>query len=86
MRPSHRRPKDPWWLVRYVLLAAVEGVVAGWAFLLILLHLDIAGLGRLVHGSADGAVALVILLVSFGVTFSYVGIAWRVMVRLPDEL
>ena len=76
---------DPWWLVKYVMLAAAEGIAAGWTFLLILLYADIGGLGALVHGSAHGPTALVILLVSFGITFSFVGIAWRVMVLLPDE-
>ena len=86
MKRSRPDRNDPWWLVKYVMLAAAEGIVAGWTFLLIVLYLDIAGLGTLVHGSPDGPTALVILLVSFGVTFSYVGIGWRVMVLLPDEL
>lgn len=85
---TKRRPdrNDPWWLVKYVALAAAEGVAAGWAFLLILLWTDIGGLGTLVHGAAQGATALVILAVSFGVTFAFVGIAWRVMVLLPDDM
>jgi polyferredoxin len=87
MKRLHRddpNRSDPWWLVKYVLLAAAEGVVAGWTFLLILLYMDIGGLGTLVHGAA-GPMALVILLMSFGTTFGFVGIAWRVMVLLPEE-
>jgi hypothetical protein len=78
-------PRDPWWLVKYVLVSAGDGIAAGWTFLLILLWTDIGGLGALVHGSPDGGVALAILLLSFGVTFSYVGIGWRVMVLLGED-
>jgi len=80
-----KAPDDPYWLVKYVLIGALDGVAAGWTFLLALLWLDIAGLGGLVHGGADGVVALVILLMSFAVTFGFVGIGWRVMVLLPDR-
>lgn len=84
-RSPRRGQGDPGRLVRYVAMAAAEGVAAGWAFLLALLWLDIGGLGTLVHGSEDATLALVILLMSFGVTFGFVGIAWKVMVMLPDE-
>lgn len=82
---DERYRKDPYWLVKYVALSAADGVAAGWTLLLILLFWDIAGLGSLVHGAAEGVLALVILLISFAVTFGFVGIAWRVMVVLPDE-
>jgi hypothetical protein len=82
MRPT---PYDPWWLVKYVLVSAADGVAAGWTFLLILLWTDIAGLGALVHGSSDGVIALAVLLLSFGITFSLIGIGWRVMVLLPRD-
>ncbi len=84
---ADRPPKkhDPNRLARYVAMAAAEGVAAGWACLLALLWLDVGGFGRLVHGSEDAVTALVILLMSFGVTFGFVGIAWKVMVMLPDE-
>lgn len=80
-----RAPYDPWWLVKYVLISAMDGVAAGWTFLLILLWLDIGGLGTLVHGADNGAVALLVLLLSFGVTFSLVGLGWRIMVLLPED-
>ena len=83
MKPQDPNRTDPLWLVKYVAVSAADGVAAGWTFMLILLWLNIAGLGDLVHGSESGPVALLIMLVSFGVTFSYVGIAWRVMVLLP---
>ncbi|GMG82551.1 hypothetical protein LNKW23_17640 [Paralimibaculum aggregatum] len=87
--PSQRPPRghgtDPNRLIRYVGLAALEGVIAGWIFLMVLLRMDIGGLGSLVEGSADAAMALVILLMSFGVTFGFVGIAWKVMVMLPGQ-
>ena len=82
---KQRPPRDPWWLVKYVLVSAGDGIAAGWTFLLILLWTDIGGLGRLVHNSPDGPVALFTMLLSFGVTFSYVGIGWRVMVLLGED-
>ena len=87
MTPDSREKyrQDPYWLVKYVAVSAADGVAAGWVFLLILLTMDIGGLGTLVHGAAQGATALFILLASFAVTFGFVGIAWRVMVMLPDE-
>ena len=82
-RPDRR---DPYWLMRYVAHSALDGIAAGWTFLLILLWFDIGGLGGLVHGSDSWVAALAILLVSFGMTFGFVGIGWRVMVLMPDDL
>ncbi|MGF1501487.1 MAG: hypothetical protein ACFBSD_06695 [Paracoccaceae bacterium] len=83
--PEDPSLKDPYWLMKYVALSAADGIAAGWTCLLALLWLDIGGLGTLVNGQADGPTALVILLMSFGVTFGFVGIAWRVMVLLPEK-
>jgi len=80
-----RPTPDPYRLFRYVALGAGEGVVAGWVLLLIMIRLDLTGLGGLIHRAADGALALVMLLAFFAITFGMVGIAWRVMVLLPDE-
>ncbi len=80
-----RQKPDPYRLFRHVALGAGEGIVAGWVLLMIMLRLDLMGLGALIHGSADGATALVMLLGFFAITFGMVGIAWRVMVLLPDE-
>lgn len=68
-----------------MLISAADGVAAGWTFLLILLWTDIGRLGALVHGSGDGVIALAVLLVPFGITFSLIGIGWRVMVLLPRD-
>ena len=80
-----RPQQDPYRLVKYVLMAALEGIAGGWVFLLILLWTDIGGLGTLVHSSPDKTVALITLLMSFGVTFGFVGLGWRIMVMLPEE-
>jgi len=79
-------PKDPYWLIKYVAVSAADGIAAGWTFLLLLIWLDIGGFGTLVNGSEDGPLALYVLLMSFALTFGFVGIAWRVMVMLPDDL
>lgn len=85
MADPQRSGADPYRLMKYVAISAADGIAAGWTFMLALLWLDVGGLGTLVHGSSDGLTALFILLMSFGVTFGFVGIAWRVMVLLPDE-
>lgn len=80
-----RKRDDPWFLCKYMALGAGEGVVAGWLLLMIVLKANLMGLDELIDGTADGPLALVMLLVFFGTTFGMVGIAWRVMVLLPDE-
>ena len=82
---NEKRRRDPWWLFKYVVVSALDGVAFGWMLLLIVLWRDIGGLGSLVHGSNDGAVALYALLIAFGTAFAFVGIAWRVMVLLPEQ-
>lgn len=79
------RRDDPYRLLKYVALGAGEGVFAGCLFVMILVKLDVGGMGQLIDRSTDGALALVMLLVSFSLTFAMIGIAWRVMVLLPDE-
>ena len=80
------RPQpDPYRLVKYVARGAGEGVVAGWVILLILKYLNIGRIGDLLTNSADGPLMFVLALVMFAITFGMVGIAWRVMVLLPEE-
>ena len=80
------RPQpDPYRLVKYVARGAGEGVVAGWVIPLILKYLNIGRIGDLLTNSADGALMFVLALVMFAITFGMVGIAWRVMVLLPEE-
>jgi len=81
---SRERP-DPYRVFRYVALGAAEGIAAGWTALLILLRLDIGGMGRLIETSQNGVTALLMLLGFFAITFGMLGIAWRVMILLPDE-
>lgn len=75
---------DPWRLVRFVAISAGDGIAGGWTLLLLLVELDIQGLGTLVKTQPDGALAMAMLAGVFAITFSMVGIAWRVMVILPD--
>ena len=79
------KPEDPYRLMKYVAIGAADGVAAGWTILLIVLQIDLAGLGTLVHDSPDGTIALIALLLAFGTTFSLVGLGWRIMVRLPKD-
>lgn len=79
------RRDDPCRLLKNVALGAGEGAVAGWLFLVIVIKLDLPGLGILIDASADGALALVLLLAFFAMTIATTGIAWRVMALLPDE-
>ena len=82
MRP--RKP-DPYRLMKYVALGAGEGIVAGWILLMLMVKLNIQGLGDLLDRSEDGALALIMMLAFFAITFGMVGIGWRVMVMLPGE-
>ena len=77
--------KDDYRLMRYTALGAGEGVVAGWITLLIFKYLDIGRIGTLIEGSDQGALVLAVALGLFGITFGMLGIAWRLMVLLPDE-
>ncbi|MEM7506437.1 MAG: hypothetical protein AAF415_06805 [Pseudomonadota bacterium] len=79
------RRADPYRLVKYVATGAIEGVLAGWAFVGILLALDMMGLRSLLANADSGQLALLMLFLFTGITFAMAGIAWRVMVLLPDE-
>ena len=76
---------DPYRLVKYVGLGIGEGVFAGWVILMIIVKRNLGGLGQLLDSSADGGLAMVMLLTLFGSTFAMVGVAWRVMALLPHE-
>ncbi|MEL7154468.1 MAG: hypothetical protein AAFN51_11890 [Pseudomonadota bacterium] len=76
---------DPYRLMRYTLLGVGEGVVAGWVTLLLFKNLDIGRVRSLIDGSDQGGLVLVVALALFGITFGMLGIAWRLMVLLPDE-
>ncbi len=80
-----RGKDDPYRLVKYVALGAAEGIVAGWIILMIFVKMNLMGLDGLIDRSADGPLALLMLLGFFGITFGMLGIAWRVMVLLPGE-
>ena len=77
---------DPLWLVRYLLFAAAEGTVAGWILMELILHMNIANMGVLIFTSPNGAVAYLVMAMSFAVTFGIVGIAIRVMFDLPEHI
>jgi len=76
---------DPYRLMKYVGKGALEGASAGWILLIILKYLDIGGIGTLIANTAEGPLVYAIAFCLFGITFGMVGIAWRVMVLLPDE-
>ena len=79
------RPPHEWFLPIYVLIGALEGAIAGWVFLGMILWFDIMGLGGLIDRVDAGFLMFQLAVVFFAVTFGMVGIAWRVMVLLPDE-
>ncbi|MEM6678651.1 MAG: hypothetical protein AAF675_12350 [Pseudomonadota bacterium] len=85
VRRPVRADRDPNRLIRLVATGAGDGIAAGWLLLLAMVELDFQGLGTLVKGTEDGPFALLLMASFFGVTFGMVGIAWRVMVLLPDE-
>ncbi|MEM7239089.1 MAG: hypothetical protein AAF501_14875 [Pseudomonadota bacterium] len=76
---------DPHRLVKYVATGAIDGVLAGWIFCGALLALDAYGIRSMASTSESGPLLTLIFFVLTGITFGMLGIAWRVMVLLPDE-
>ncbi|WP_339949851.1 hypothetical protein [uncultured Albimonas sp.] len=85
MTPDPKKPHDPCRLAKFVALHAATGIVAGWVCLLILLWLDIGGLGSLIERAERSEMATVLLAIGFGTSFGFVGIAWGVLAVLPHE-
>lgn len=77
--------KDPYRVMKYVAVGAIDGILAGWAFVAILLALDVMGLRSMAANVASAPLAMLMFFLLTGITFGMLGIAWRVMVLLPDE-
>ena len=77
--------RDPNRLVKYVATGAIDGVLAGWVFCAALLALDAYGIRSMASNSDSGPLITLIFFLLTGITFGMLGIAWRVMVLLPDE-
>ncbi|MEM6973473.1 MAG: hypothetical protein AAF577_11770 [Pseudomonadota bacterium] len=78
-------PSDPIWLLRTLAIGLGDGIAAGWTVLLIAVEMDVNGIGTLVKSSDGGTFAFFIMTILTAITFGLLGIAWRVMVILPDE-
>ncbi|MEM9046836.1 MAG: hypothetical protein AAGC81_19325 [Pseudomonadota bacterium] len=78
------RDKDPYRLTKYVATGAIDGILAGWAFCGGLLALDVYGLWTRASTQADGPLITLVFFLLTGITFGMLGIAWRVMLLLPD--
>ena len=76
---------DPTRLLRFVARHALNGIIAGWVCLLALLWLDIGGLGALIATSPFEELVTAMMAGAFGVTFGMLGIAWGVLVVLPQD-
>lgn len=77
------RKDDPYRLMKFVAVGAGDGIAFGWIMLLTFKWMDIAGIGTLIDGSSSGPLAMVLMLIWFGITFGMVGIGYRVMIVLP---
>ena len=51
--------------------------------MLVMKWMNVAGIGTLIEQSSSGPLAMVLMLIWFGITFGMVGIGYRVMVVLP---
>ncbi len=69
--------QDP--LVPYLIRHALAGVLAGWVTVVVLLGLDVLGLGTLVSASDLWPIPLLMLLLFFGFTFGSVAMAAAIM-------
>lgn len=85
IRRGASRREDPYRLMKYIAVGTIEGILAGWALVAILIAVDLMGLRSLAVSAADGQLALLMLFLFTGITFSMAGIAFRVMVLLPGE-
>jgi predicted lipid-binding transport protein (Tim44 family) len=87
--PPERPPNEPrphrMRLPIYMAIGALEGAMAGWVALGVLMALDIQGIATLVRGTESGFLMFQLAVLMFAITFGMLGIAWRVMVLLPDE-
>lgn len=84
--PAKHNPKaPPMRLPVYMAIGALEGAMAGWVVLGLLMALDVQGIATLIRGTDAGFLMFQLAVVMFAITFGMLGIAWRVMVLLPDE-
>ncbi len=72
-------------LVRLFIVNALIGFGLAVAFTATLILLDVAGLGRLILGSPDGVIAVIMLVWFSTITFGGVQIAIRVMSMAEDD-
>ncbi|MGF1553631.1 MAG: hypothetical protein ACFBWO_14215 [Paracoccaceae bacterium] len=80
-----RTDPPPGRLLRLVAIGAGDGIAAGWLLLLIAVEMDVRGFGTLFKTAEAGPLALAITALMTAVTAGMLGIAWRVMVLLPDH-
>ena len=66
-------------LVKFVLKWNVIGIAIGWVVLALLLATGIGGLGGMVFRQSGGLIGLLILMLSFGVTFGQVTVMAAVL-------
>jgi hypothetical protein len=76
----------PYWtpmppLIRFLLKWSLIGMAAGWAFAVLLLVTDVGGLGGMWWRAEHRALWLVVLAVSFGVSFAQVTVLAAVLLR-----
>jgi len=71
-------------LLRFMALHIAGGILAGWIVLLVILKLDTFGLNSLIRGSDFQAIALIMLFVTFAVTFGAVGVMIAVLTMEGD--
>ncbi|MFE3835544.1 hypothetical protein [Pseudogemmobacter sonorensis] len=73
-------------LIRLYILSVAIGFAISAGFVAVLLWLDLAGVGRLILGSSLGWVAAIMMVTFFGVMFSGVQFAIRIMMMAePGE-
>ena len=77
------RREDPYRLMKFVAVGAGDGIAFGWFMMLVMKWMDVAGIGTLIESSPSGPLAMLLMLIWFGITFGMVGIGYRVMVVLP---
>ena len=71
--------------IAFILRHALIGFVLALVFVAMLLAFDVAGLWHLVTHTADGPIAIVMLVVFFTITFGAVQIGYQIMMLGDDD-
>lgn len=72
-------------LIRFIIINSTIGILLGWAICAAMLYLNVSGIGELFMRSQQKMTVLVILALSFGVTFGFGYLTTAIMLLPTDK-